>query len=94
MTTSHRKTVRHFESERCVHELTFSCYRRRPLLTGDTRRCLLAESITRATAQHGYSVLALVFMPEHVHLLVLAGHNEKRVPCYFAVAAYIMPTQA
>ncbi len=30
---THRKTVKHYESVRCVHELTFSCYRRMPLLT-------------------------------------------------------------
>lgn len=32
---------------------------------------MLAESIDRAVARHHYRLIAFVFMPEHVHLLVL-----------------------
>ncbi len=31
----HRKRVRHFDEPGHVHELTFSCYERRPLLVDD-----------------------------------------------------------
>jgi putative transposase len=68
--TDHRKLVRHFDDLRDVHELTFSCYRRWPLLADEHRRSMLAESIDRGTERHGYSLAAFVFMPEHVHLLV------------------------
>jgi putative transposase len=50
-----------------------------PLLTDEHWRRLLAESITIATANHGYSLLALVFMPEHVHLLVLPQHHDPKI---------------
>ena len=66
----HRKQVRHYDEPGHVHELTFSCYKRLPLLTNDTWRALLAESINRATARHKYNLTAFVFMPEHVHLIV------------------------
>ena len=72
----HRKTVRHYESQRCYHELTFSCYQRKPLLTNDLWRTMLAESISRATYRHRYDLVAFVFMPEHLHLLVLPHATE------------------
>ena len=53
-----------------VHELTFSCYQRQPLLSDDVWRGMLAESINRAMEGHRYRLTAFVFMPEHVHLMV------------------------
>lgn len=41
-----------------------------PLLTNDPWRRLLAESIDRAVARHHFRLIAFVFMPEHMHLLV------------------------
>jgi putative transposase len=67
----HRKRVRHIEDFPAVHELTFSCYQRWPLLNDDSRRKLLADAISAATANYHVRLLAFVFMPEHVHLLVL-----------------------
>jgi putative transposase len=66
----HRKLIRHFHTPGDIHELTFSCYQRRPLLTNDVWRGLLAESINRAMEGHRYRLTAFVFMPEHVHLLI------------------------
>jgi putative transposase len=53
-----------------VHELTFSCYRRMPLLTNDLWRTWFCEAVDRAVARHDYRLFAFVIMPEHVHLLV------------------------
>jgi putative transposase len=75
----HRKTIKHYEANRCVHELTFSCYQRMPLLTNDHWRRLLAESISVATRQENYLLLGFVFMPEHVHLLVLPTSSDCRI---------------
>jgi len=66
----HRKRLRHFNDAGHCHELTFSCYRRLPLLTNDTWRSLLSQSIDRAADRHDYRLFAFVYMPEHVHLLV------------------------
>jgi putative transposase len=64
------KAIRHYHQAGDCHELTFSCYRRWPLLTSDSWRQYLAESIDKALHSHGLNLSAFVFMPEHVHLLV------------------------
>jgi putative transposase len=74
-----RKTVRRFHEPGDFHELTFSCYRRMPLLTNDAWRGLLAESVDRAVRGHRFRLVAFVFMPEHVHLLVLPTGPEARI---------------
>ncbi|MGO8691193.1 MAG: REP-associated tyrosine transposase [Thermoguttaceae bacterium] len=66
----HRKRIKHYQETDSVHELTFSCYQRRPLLNNDAWRGMLAESIDRAMDGHRYRLTAFVFMPEHVHLMV------------------------
>jgi len=65
----HRKLVKHYEDPVHVRELTFSCYRRMPLLTNDTWREMLSRAIDRAGERHQWRLAAFVFMPEHVHLL-------------------------
>ncbi len=66
----HRKRVKHFDSPGQAHELTFSCYRRFPLLDNDVFRSILGKAINRAVERHHYELVAYVFMPEHVHLIV------------------------
>jgi putative transposase len=62
-----------------VHELTFSCYRRKPLLTNDPWREKLARGIDDGWDENGFSLNAFVFMPEHVHLLVLPDDEHSEV---------------
>jgi len=71
----HRKRLKHYERPDHVRELTFSCYGRLPLLTNDLWRAMFSESVDRALTRHVYRLVAFVFMPEHVHLMVypLAG---------------------
>jgi putative transposase len=66
----HRKRVRHYHDLGDIHELTFSCFHRWPLLTNDTWRAMLAASINRAMENHRFCLAAFVFMPEHIHLLI------------------------
>ena len=66
----HRKRVRHFNVPGHAHLLTFSCYRRMALLTNDLWRAWLSTSIDRALARYGVDLIAFVYMPEHIHLLV------------------------
>ena len=79
MAEPHRKRVRHYDYPSHCHELTFSCYGRRPLLTNDTWRELLSRSIDSATDRHGFGLVAFVFMPEHVHLLVFPLHASAKI---------------
>jgi len=67
----HRKLVKHYHEPGDFHELTFSCYRRQPLLTNDPWRSWLARALDEAAVQCEFQLIAFVFMPEHVHLLVL-----------------------
>jgi putative transposase len=66
----HHKRIKHFDEPGHVHELTFSCYQRQPLLTNDLWRRMLLAAIERAVKVHKYRLGAFVLMPEHVHLIV------------------------
>ncbi|WP_339911129.1 REP-associated tyrosine transposase [Symmachiella dynata] len=79
MDQPHRKRVKHFQERGHVHELTFSCFQRMPLLTNDSWRTLLAQSVVRAAERHQYRLVAFVFMPEHVHLLVLPERDASTI---------------
>jgi putative transposase len=82
----HRKRVRHFNEPGHVHELTFSCYLRKPLLTRDGWRRMLSRSIDAAGQNHGFDLVAFVYMPEHVHLLICSRLPTALVEKYlFAV---------
>ncbi|MEZ6046128.1 MAG: transposase [Planctomycetaceae bacterium] len=80
----HRKTIKHFEDFSDIHEITFSCHERRPLLVNDSWNKLLAEHIKRATVRHHYKLLAFVFMPEHVHLLVAPGVDSSSISMFLS----------
>jgi putative transposase len=79
MEIGHRKLVRHFEQARHLHELTFSCFQRKPLLTNDLWRGLLGQSLQSACQDEDFLLIAFVFMPEHVHLLVLPQSSDSKV---------------
>ncbi len=61
--------LRRYQQSRQLHFITFSCYRRRPLLDPTARR-LLERALERARVVYGFFVAGYVVMPEHVHLLV------------------------
>ncbi len=79
VSSGHRKTVKHYDDLGHVHELTFSCYQRKPLLLSDWRRRLLSRSIDRAMQRHTFRLIGFVYMPEHVHLLVYPEALESRI---------------
>ena len=62
-----------------MHELTFSCYRRLPLLTNDVWQSILARSLQLACELEHFELVAFVFMPEHVHLLVHPTSYDAKV---------------
>ncbi len=53
-----------------AHALTFSCYKRFPLLSKEQSRIWLGDSIRRAHDKLQFDMWAFVVMPEHVHLVV------------------------
>src|SRR5207302_3821481 len=77
----HRKLVKHYEDLGHLRELTFSCYRRMPLLTNDPWREMLSRSINAAADGHDWRPTAFVFMPEHVHLLFYPLPSASKIDC-------------
>ena len=59
-----------------LHFLTFSCYRRRPLLRNQTHCDLFLKLLDRVRRRYRFVVLGYVVMPEHVHLLVSESQRE------------------
>jgi putative transposase len=83
-TRPHRKLVKHYHEPGDLHELTFSCYKRQPLLTNDAWRHQLACCIDAAGEEFEIQLAAFVFMPEHVHLLALPMSREPAIDRYLA----------
>jgi putative transposase len=81
---AHRKTVRHFHEVGHLHEFTFSCYGRLPLLTNDTWREKLARCVEAAGKEASMALVGFVFMPEHVHLLVYPTAPNPSIARYLA----------
>jgi putative transposase len=53
-----------------VHFITFSCYRRTPLLISAQARDTFVITLERARRWYGFCVTGFVVMPKHVHLLL------------------------
>jgi putative transposase len=53
-----------------LHFVTFSCYRRRPLLGTARARDQFVKILDEVRRRHGFRVVGYVVMPEHVHLLL------------------------
>ena len=54
----------------CFHFVTFSCYRRQPLLGTATAYGVFERELEAVRVRYGFVVAGYVLMPEHVHLLV------------------------
>ena len=65
-----RKRRRAWNEPGHAHELTFSCYRRLPLLSKDRSRHWFIEALGRARQRRQFELWAYVIMPEHVHVLL------------------------
>ncbi len=53
-----------------LHFITWSCYRRKPLLGNPTRRDLLLTVLELMRVRYRFAVIGYVVMPEHAHLLI------------------------
>ncbi len=69
--------LKRFQQARCLHFLTFSCYRRAPLLGRPHARDVFEQTLERARKWYGFYVAGYVVMPEHVHLLVSEPERAK-----------------
>lgn len=62
-----------------VRFLTFSCYRRLPLLRNDAVKQLFVEQLICTQRKHCFKLFAWVVMPEHVHLLLVPDRSGESV---------------
>jgi len=53
-----------------LHFITFSCYRRLPLLKSARARDIFVRELSTARDEMGFDLIGYVVMPEHVHLLI------------------------
>jgi putative transposase len=53
-----------------LHFITFSCYRRLPLLKTMRARDVFVKELGKVRDEMGFHLLGYVVMPEHVHLLM------------------------
>lgn len=53
-----------------LHFVTFSCYRRLPLLESAHARDLFVRELARLRERMGFRLVGYMVMPEHVHLLI------------------------
>src|SRR5713101_7580683 len=53
-----------------LHFLTFSCYRRLPLLNTMRARNLFVHALGKIRERYKFSLVGYVVMPDHVHLLI------------------------
>ncbi len=64
------KRCKRYNTPGQAHELTFSCFQRRPLLSSKRTCEWLVDAIVQARSKYEFSLWGYVFMPEHVHLLI------------------------
>jgi putative transposase len=65
-----RNKLKRFYGQGHLHFLTFSCYRRRPLLGSARARNVFVRILSELRQKHRFLLVGYVVMPEHVHLLI------------------------
>ena len=79
-----RKTRKRYELPNHIRFLTFSCYQRMPLLTNDDWRQRLSKALGSACEEAAFDLVAFVFMPGHVHLLVFSIQPDPDLGLFLA----------
>jgi putative transposase len=69
--------LKRYQEARCLHYLTFSCYKRAPRLGTARSRDIFEQTLERARKWYGFYVAGYVVMPEHVHVLVTEPERAK-----------------
>ena len=92
MSVPHWKKCKRYDVPGDAHFLTFSCYRRLPLLARDRTRQWLVRGIDRARTANPFDLWGWVIMPEHVHLLILPHHDTAISPILSSIKQSVAKT--
>src|SRR2546428_12167628 len=65
-----RNPLRRYYGRGDLHFVTFSCYRRRPLLGTRRARDRFVKILDQVRSRFAFRLIGYVVMPEHVHLLI------------------------
>jgi putative transposase len=65
-----RNPLRRYYGQGHLHFITFSCYRRMPLLGTKPARNRFVKILGEVRARFGFRLIGYEVMPEHVHLLI------------------------
>jgi len=71
------KLIRHYGRGH-LHFITFTCYRRLPLLRSIRARNAFVQILGETRDRYGFSLVGYVVMPEHIHVLI--GEPAKGTP--------------
>ena len=63
------KLIRHYGRGH-LHFITFTCYRRLPLLRSGRARNVFVQILGETRDRYGFSLVGYVVMPDHVHVLI------------------------
>ena len=63
------KLIRHYGHGH-LHFITFTCYRRLPLLRSIHARNVFVQILGETCDRYGFSLVGYVVMPDHIHLLI------------------------
>lgn len=64
------KNLKRYYGSGDLHFITFSCYRRLPLLRSVRARNAFVRALAQVREKYGCKLVGFVVMPEHVHLLI------------------------
>jgi len=64
------KGLKRYYGQGQLHFVTFSCYRRLPLLGRVSARNLFVKELGRVRQEYGFLLVGYVVMPNHVHVLM------------------------
>jgi len=65
-----RRHLKRYYGEGDLHFITFSCYRRLPLLAESSARDRFLEILEEVRLRYDFVITGYVVMPEHIHLLM------------------------
>lgn len=84
MPTPHRRQLKHYNDAGHAHFLTFSCWKRKPLLSKDRSRLWFINSLNKVLLKYDFGCWAYVIMPEHVHLLVIPHLQQYQMSAFLS----------
>ncbi len=72
------RNLKRYSGEGDLHFITFSCYRRLPLLASAAARNQFVRVLDEVRVKYGFPLVGFTVMPEHVHLLI--GESAQGTP--------------